>query len=161
MITRGSGLAALPEREPLPFVRFPFAYVTFVTARLVAPLKSEQRPLAGTAPGMREFLPSDGRRLPPSYPGPTSLERKIEMIIAWCSGLPVSCRGSRCWPPLSICRTVIVLAVLVLAVIFAVRGYAPEAITGPVLVLVAGGIAAADRLVGIQRGRAVSAFPAL
>jgi hypothetical protein len=60
------------------------------------------------------------------------------------------------------CRTVIVLAVLVLAVVFALRGYAPEAITGPVLVLVAGAIAAADRLVvGVQRGRAVSAFPAL
>jgi hypothetical protein len=87
------------------------------------------------------------------------------MIIACCSGLPVSCRGPRCWPPLSICRTVIVLAVLVLAVVFAVvfalRGYAPETITGPALVLVAGAIAAADRLVGVQRGRAVSALPAL
>jgi hypothetical protein len=84
------------------------------------------------------------------------------MIIACCSGLPISCRGPRCWPPLSMCRTVIVLAVLVLAVVFALRGYAPEAITGPVLVLVAGAIAAADRLVvGVQRGRAVSALPAL
>lgn len=83
------------------------------------------------------------------------------MIIACCSGLPVSCRGPRCWPPLSMCRTVIVLAVLVLAVFFASRGYAPEAITGPVLVLVVGAITAADRLVGVQRGRAVSALPAL
>lgn len=82
------------------------------------------------------------------------------MITACCSGLPVCCRGPRCWPPLLICRTVIVLAVLVLAVVFALRGYSPEAITGPALVLVAGAIAAADRLVGVQRGRAVSAFPA-
>jgi hypothetical protein len=79
------------------------------------------------------------------------------MIIACCLRLPVSCRGPRCWPPLSICRTVIVLAVLVLAVVFALRGYSPEAITGPALVLVAGVIAAADRLVGAQRERPASA----
>jgi hypothetical protein len=83
------------------------------------------------------------------------------MIIVWCLGLPVFRRGPWCWPSLSICRTVIVLAVLVLAVVLASRGYPPDAITGPVLVLVVGAIAAADRLVGVQRGRAVSALPAL
>jgi hypothetical protein len=81
------------------------------------------------------------------------------MITACCLRLPVSCRGPRCWPPLSICRTVIVLAVLVLAVVFALRGYSPEAITGPALVLVAGVIAAADRLVGAQRARPASVPP--
>jgi hypothetical protein len=52
-----------------------------------------------------------------------------------------------------------VLAVLVLAVVFALRGYSPEAITGPALVLVAGVIAAADRLVGAQRARPASVPP--
>ncbi len=81
------------------------------------------------------------------------------MIISCCSRLPVSYGGSRCWPPLSICRTVIVLAVLVLAAVFALRGYAPGDISGPVLVLVAGAVAAADRLVGAQRARSASALP--
>jgi hypothetical protein len=87
------------------------------------------------------------------------LERTIEMIIGCCLRLSVSCRGSRCWPRLSICRTVIVLAVVVLAVVFALRGYAPGLITGPVLVLVAGAVAAADRLVGAQQERPASALP--
>ncbi|MGH3934362.1 MAG: hypothetical protein ACRDS1_05200 [Pseudonocardiaceae bacterium] len=82
------------------------------------------------------------------------------MITIRCSTLPISCRASRCCPLLSICRIVVVLAVLVLAVVLALRGYAPAAITGPVLVLVAGAVAAADRLIGVQRVRPVSALPA-
>jgi hypothetical protein len=82
------------------------------------------------------------------------------MIIMRCSTLPVSRQTSRCCPLRSICRIVVVLTVLVLAVVLALRGYAPEAITGPVLVLVAGAVAAADRLVGAQRVRAVSTLPA-
>lgn len=81
------------------------------------------------------------------------------MITTYCLRLPVCCRGPRCWPPLSICRTLIVLVVLVLAVVFALRGYSPEAITGPALVLVVGVIAAADRLVGAQQARPALALP--
>jgi hypothetical protein len=55
-------------------------------------------------------------------------------------------------------RVVVVLAVLVLAVVLALRGYPPGTIAGPVLVLVAGTVAAADRLVGVQGVRAVSAL---
>lgn len=82
------------------------------------------------------------------------------MMIVRCLRLPVSCRRSCCCLPLPICRMVIVLAVLVLAVILALRGYPPGAITGPVLVLVAGAVAAADRLVGLRQVRTVSASPA-
>lgn len=55
-----------------------------------------------------------------------------------------------------------VLVVLVLAVVLASRGYAPGAITGPVLVLVlvAGTVAAADRLTGVPGMGPVSAPPA-
>ncbi|MGH3961706.1 MAG: hypothetical protein ACRDRY_00370 [Pseudonocardiaceae bacterium] len=81
------------------------------------------------------------------------------MIIARCLGLPVPCRRSCGCLLLSTCRIVIVLAVLVLAVVLALRGYPPEAITGPVLVLVVGAVAAADRLVGVQRVQTVSASP--
>jgi hypothetical protein len=55
-------------------------------------------------------------------------------------------------------RVVVMLAVLVLVVVLALRGYPPGSITGPVLVLVAGTVAAADRLVGVQGVRAVSAL---
>jgi hypothetical protein len=41
---------------------------------------------------------------------------------------------------------VVVLAVLILVVVLALRGYAPEAIVGPVLMLVAGTVTAAGRL---------------
>lgn len=58
---------------------------------------------------------------------------------------------------LSICR-VVVLVVVVLAVVLALRGYPPKAITGPVLVLVGGAVAAVDRLVGVGRRRRVSAL---
>ena len=81
------------------------------------------------------------------------------MVIARCSGLPVSC-GLRCCPLLPICRMVMVLVVLVVAVVLALRGYSPEAITGPVLVLLVGAVAAADRLVDVRRVRPVSALPA-
>lgn len=83
------------------------------------------------------------------------------MITNRCSTLPVPCRGSPCCPPLlPIWRIVVVLAVLVLAVILALRGYPPEAITGPVLVLVAGAVAAADRVAPGHRERSVSAWHA-
>jgi hypothetical protein len=59
---------------------------------------------------------------------------------------------------LSICRVVVVLVVVVLAVVLALRGYPPKAITGPVLVLVGGAVAAVDRLVGVGRRRRVSAL---
>lgn len=81
------------------------------------------------------------------------------MIIVRLSLLPVSC-GSRCWPLLSVCRVVVVLVVLVLAVVLASRGYAPGDITGPVLVLVAGAVAAADRLTAVPGMGPVSAPPA-
>jgi hypothetical protein len=82
------------------------------------------------------------------------------MISTRLSSLPVSC-GSWCYPLLSIFRMVIMLVVLILAVLFALRGYAPEAIIGPVLALVAGAVATIDRLVGVQRVRPVSALPAV
>lgn len=84
------------------------------------------------------------------------------MITVRCLKPPICCRGSCCccYPLLSICRIVIVVAVLVLAVVLALRGYPPEAITGPVLVLVAGAVAAVDRLLGVQRVRTASALPA-
>lgn len=79
------------------------------------------------------------------------------MVIARCSWRPVCC-GSCCGPLLSVCRVVVVLVVVVLAVVLALWGYAPGAITGPVLVLVGGAVAAAERLVGVGRGRPVSAL---
>jgi hypothetical protein len=83
------------------------------------------------------------------------------MFIVRCSLLPVSWRGSCCYPLLSICRIVVMLVVLALAVVLALRGYAPGTIVPQVLVLVAGTVAAADRLVGAQRARAISTLPAL
>jgi hypothetical protein len=79
-------------------------------------------------------------------------------MVERLSLLPVFC-GSRCWP-LVVCRVVLVLVILVLAVVLALRGYAPGAITGGVLVLVEGAVAVADRLVGSQCVRSVSALPA-
>jgi hypothetical protein len=83
------------------------------------------------------------------------------MTIVRCSRLLASYRGSRCCPLLSIGRIVIVLVVLILAVILVVQGYPPEAITGPVLVLLAGAVAAADRLVGMGRTRPASVLTSL
>jgi hypothetical protein len=78
------------------------------------------------------------------------------MVIARCSRRPI-CWGSCCGRLLSICR-VVVLVVVVLAVVLALRGYPPKAITGPVLVLVGGAVAAVDRLVGVGRRRRVLAL---
>lgn len=58
---------------------------------------------------------------------------------------------------MSLGRIVIVIVVLVVVVVFAVQGYPPEAITGPMLVLVSGAVAAADRLVGSGHGHPASA----
>lgn len=83
------------------------------------------------------------------------------MITNCCSTLPASCRTPRCCSPLlSICRIVVVLAALVLAVILALRGHPPQAITAPALVLVAGAAVAADRLVFGHREQSVSALHA-
>lgn len=71
------------------------------------------------------------------------------MTIARCTRLPAFCQVSRCLL-LPLGRIVIVLAVFVFAVVLALRGHSPEAITGPVLALVAIVVAAADRLVGVQ-----------
>jgi len=82
------------------------------------------------------------------------------MITVRCLMLSLSYRGPG-YPLLSACRIVVVLTVLALAVVLAVRGYPPEAITGPIVVLVAGTVAAADRLVGMPRTRPVSPQAAL
>lgn len=76
-----------------------------------------------------------------------------------CLTLPRSRCGS--CSLLLVCRVVVMLAVVVLAVVLALWGYPPGTIAGPVLVLVAGGVWAADRLVGVQRVHAVSALPPL
>ena len=68
------------------------------------------------------------------------------MELAHRSLLPVV--WSCCCPMLWICRVVVVLAVLVLAVVLALHGYPPAAITGPVLVLAVGAVGAANRLAG-------------
>jgi hypothetical protein len=81
-------------------------------------------------------------------------------MIARCLRRPACCHGGRCCLLLSICRIVIALAVLILAMVLALRGYPLEAITGPLLVLVAGAVAASDRLVDGQRVRTGSALPA-
>jgi hypothetical protein len=80
------------------------------------------------------------------------------MIITRCLTFPLFCCGS-CCPAIAVCRCVVVLLVLVLAVVLALQGYAPGDITGPVLMLVAGAVAVTDRLIGVQRVRAVSALP--
>ncbi len=82
------------------------------------------------------------------------------MIIVRCLKLPDSCRRLRYRLLLPICRIVIVLAVLVLAVVLALRSYPPGSIIGLVLVLITVAITAADRLVGVQRVHTVSALPA-
>jgi hypothetical protein len=68
-------------------------------------------------------------------------------------------RRSRCCPLLLIGRLVIVLIVLVVVAVFAVKGYPPEEITGLMLVLVAGVVSAADRLIGVGHVRAVTVLP--
>jgi len=78
------------------------------------------------------------------------------MVTTRCLSFPIPYRGSYCYPLLSGCRIVVVLAVLVLAVVLTLRGYPPEAITGPILVLVAGTVAATDRLFGLEGARSVS-----
>jgi hypothetical protein len=54
-------------------------------------------------------------------------------------------------------RVVVVVVVLVVAAILAVRGYPPEEIIGPMLVLVAGAVAVADRLLSIGPVQPISA----
>jgi len=66
-------------------------------------------------------------------------------------------QGSRCCPLLLIGRIVVVVVVLVIAAVLAVRGYPLEQIIGPMLVLVAGAVAATDRLLGIGPVPPVSA----
>lgn len=70
------------------------------------------------------------------------------MIATCCLTLSLSCRAPR-YLLLSACRSVIVLAVLVLAVIVALRGVPAETVIGPVLMLVVGTVAAAGRLFGV------------
>lgn len=68
------------------------------------------------------------------------------MITNCCSTLPGVLPLPRCCSPvLSPCRIVVVLPALVLVVILALRGHPPQAITGLVLVLLAGAAAAAER----------------
>ena len=81
------------------------------------------------------------------------------MIATRCLRSPFSCGGS-CGLLLVLCRVVVVLVVMVLAVVLALRGYPVGAITGPVLVLVAGAVAAADRLTGVPRVGPILALPA-
>lgn len=71
-----------------------------------------------------------------------------------------SYRGSCCCPLLWISRVVVVLVVLILSVILALRGYTPGAITGSVLMLVAGAVTASGRLVGVQDERSTMTKPA-
>jgi hypothetical protein len=80
------------------------------------------------------------------------------MVITRCLSLPVY-RAPQCWPWLLIGRIVIVITVLVVAAVFAVRGYPPGEIVGPMLVLVAGAVAAVDRLVSVGRAQPASALP--
>jgi hypothetical protein len=68
------------------------------------------------------------------------------MVIARCLPLPTYL-GLRCCPLLGIGRIVVVVSVLLVVAVFVVRGYPLEEIVGPMLVLVAGTVAAADRLV--------------
>jgi hypothetical protein len=100
------------------------------------------------------FHPATAR--PPLYPG-LQVRRRKSMITTRCVTLSLSCRGS-CCPLLWGFRVVVMLAVLVLVVVLALRGYPPGSVVGPLLVLAAGTVAAADRLVGVQGARAVSAL---
>lgn len=83
------------------------------------------------------------------------------MVIVRCLSLPTlpTYRGSRCcsWP--SIGRIVVVVTVFVVAAVLAVKGYPPDEITGEMLVLVAGAIAAADRLVSVDPVQPACALP--
>jgi hypothetical protein len=81
------------------------------------------------------------------------------MITVRCLTLSHPYRGSR-YRLLSSCRIVVVLTVLALGVVFALQGYSPEAITGPMLVLVTGAVAASERLVAIGRTPPVSGLTA-
>lgn len=84
------------------------------------------------------------------------------MITNCCLTLPGVLPLPRCCSPvLSICRMVVVLAALVLAVILALRGHPPQVITGPALVLLAGAAAAAERPVFGHREQSVSALHSL
>lgn len=82
------------------------------------------------------------------------------MITVRCSTLSLHYCGSR-YLLVPTCRIVIVLAVVVLAVVLVVRGYSPEAITGPVLVLGGGAVAVAEQFSGVQGVQAVSPAPSL
>ena len=75
-------------------------------------------------------------------------EMKIIMVITRCLPLPAY-RGHTAVRCFWLGRIVIVVLVLVVAVVLAVQGYPPEEIAGPMLVLVAGTIAAAERLVRV------------
>jgi hypothetical protein len=93
-----------------------------------------------------------------AIPGPTSSERMIVMVVTRCLPLPAY-RVPRCWPWLLIGRIVIIVTVLVVAAVFAMRGYPPDEIAGPMLVLVAGAVAAGDRLVSVGPAQPASALP--
>jgi hypothetical protein len=97
-----------------------------------------------------------------AIPGPTSSEGKIVMVVTRCLPLPAY-RVPRCWcwcwPWLLIGRIVIVVTVLVVAAVFVTRGYPPDEIAGPLLVLVAGAVAAGDRLVSVGHAQPASALP--
>ncbi len=82
------------------------------------------------------------------------------MVVTRCLPLPAY-RVPRfwCWPWLLIGRIVIVVTVLVVAAVFAMRGYPPDEIAGPMLVLVAGAVAAGDRLVSVGHAQPASALP--
>ena len=82
------------------------------------------------------------------------------MITVRCSTLSLYYRGPR-YLLVPACRIVIVLAVVVLAMVLVVRGYSPESITGPVLVLMGGAIAVAERFNGVQGVQAVAPTPSL
>ncbi len=80
------------------------------------------------------------------------------MVITRCLSLH-GYRVPQCWPWLLIGRIVIVITVLVVSAVFAVRGYPPGEIAGPMLVLVAGAVAAVDRLVSVGGAQPSSALP--
>jgi hypothetical protein len=79
------------------------------------------------------------------------------MMISRCLPLPVYREPQR-WPWLLIGRIVIVITVLVVAAVLAVRGYPPDEIAGPMLVLVTGAVAAVDRL-SVGCAQPASALP--
>jgi hypothetical protein len=81
------------------------------------------------------------------------------MITVRCLTLPLP-RWGTCRSLLLICRVVVMLAVVVLVVVLALRGYLPGVLVGPVLILVADPVWTVDWLVGVQRARAVLALPA-